>query len=241
MNYAPLLKKLGLTSEQSQIYLALLTLGQANVTDIARTIGMHRPMIYHHLPALLEQGLISQSSQGKRKVFIAESPEHLVDVVKRFSEELQTALPDLVSAYHGHQQPMIRYFPGAEGIRSAYEDLLRTVKKGDVVYRYESPLDRKRYAKYQPREYADRILQGREIEWFIITNDVTRKTKRLERLYKTVPLGESEFRYDISQFIYANKVSFIDYQNEVASIIESPTFADFQRKIFKLLFDRLAE
>lgn len=240
MHTRDLLKKLGLTDEQAKIYVTLLKLAQATITELAKATGMHRPAIYHHLPPLLEQGLISQSQKGRRRIFVAESPEHLTDVVKRFGEELQTALPDLLSTYRTHQtQPVIRYFQGAKGIRSAYEDLLRTVKKGDVVYRYESPLDRKRYAKYQPREYAERILQGREIEWMIITNDATRKTKRLERLYKTVPLGEHEFRYDISEFIYHNKVSFIDYKNEVASIIESHEFADFQRKIFRLLFDRL--
>lgn len=242
MKTSQMLQKIGLEPTQIRIYLALLKRVQGSISDIVRATGLHRPAIYHHLPALMEHGLVSQSQKGRRSVYIAESPEHLTDVLKRLNEELQNALPDLLSAYRQTQtQPMIRYFQGAEGIRSAYEDLLRTVKKGDIVYRYESPLDYKKYGKYMPREYYERILKGCEVEWLIITNKTTlaRKTKRLERLYKTVPLGENQFMYDISQFIYGKKVSFIDYRNEVASIIESATFAGFQRKIFKLLFDRL--
>ncbi len=242
MKTKEILQKIGLEPEQSRIYLALLKLGQAGISDIAKTTGLYRPAIYHHLPLLIERGLVSQAEKGRRKVFVAESPEHLADVVKRLGEEVQSALPELLAAYRGNQaQPMIRYFQGADGLRSVYEDLLRTVKKGDVVYRYESPKDHKKYGKYIPREYFDRILDQREVDWLIITNKATRarKTNRMERVYKTVPLESDQFMYDISQFIYRDRVAFIDYQSETASIIESPTFADFQRKIFKLLFDRL--
>lgn len=237
-----ILTKIGLAPEQVRIYLALLGLVRGNISDIAKATGMHRPAIYHHLPALLERGLVSQSQNGRRTIFVAESPEHLTDVVKRLDEELQGALPDLLANYRGNEtQPVIRYFQGAQGIRSAYEDLLRTIKKGDVVYRYESPQDYKKYGKYKPREYVDRILDKKEVDWLIITNDPQRdrRVPRLERLYKTVPLAADKFTYDISQFIYGKKVSFIDYRHEIASIIESPSFAGFQRKIFKLLFDRL--
>lgn len=242
MKNVALLEKLGLHTQASEIYLALLSIGQGTVSDIAHATKQHRPAIYHHLPELLEKGLVSQTKKGQRTLYVPESPEHLLDVAKRFTEEIQNALPELTAAYQGKQkQPMIRYFQGAEGIRSAYEDLLRTMKKGQVIYRYESPEDHRKYEKYIPREYRDRVLDGKEVDWLIITNKFTmdRKRKRLERLYKCVPPEEAKFMYDISAYIYSHKVAFIDYRNEMASIIESATFAGFQRKIFKMLFDRL--
>ncbi len=237
-----ILQDIGLSAEQIRIYMALLSAVQASISEIAKITGLHRPSIYHQLPGLIERGLISQTQKGKRKLFVAESPEHLHNVIKRLDEKLDTSMPELMSRYRVHDmQPMIRYFQGPEGIRQAYEDLLSTIKKGDIVYRYESPQDYKTYNKYKPREYYDRILTKREVEWLIITNDSQRdlRTKRYERLYKTVPHGAQRFTYDISQYIYRNKVAFIDYKHEVVSIIESETFSDFQRKIFKLLFDRL--
>lgn len=237
-----LLQDIGLSTEQIRIYIALLSATQASISEIAKTTGMHRPAIYHQLPGLIERGLVSQTQKGKRKLFVAESPEHLHNVIKRLDEKLDASMPELMSRYRVHDMlPMIRYVQGPDGIRQAYEDLLRTIKKGDIVYRYESPRDYKTYNKYKPREYYDRILTKREVEWLIITNDPRRdlRTKRYERLYKTVPHGVEQFTYDISQFIYGHKVAFIDYKHEIVSIIESKTFADFQRKIFKLLFDRL--
>lgn len=242
MKNVSVLKKLGVSAPASTIYLALLKNGQGTISQIATATGQHRPAIYRHLPELMEQGLVSQSRKGQRTLYVAESPEHLLDVAKRYTEELESALPDLVSTYRSHQtQPMIRYFQGQEGIRSVYEDFLRTIKKGDVVYRYESPENHRLYEKYIPKEYRRRVLEQGEVDWLIITNKQTmeRKRKRLERIYKSVPPTEAMFMYDISEYIYGHKVAFIDYRNEVASIIESKTFAGFQRKIFKMLFDRL--
>jgi hypothetical protein len=47
------------------------------------------------------------------------------------------------------------------------------------------------------------------------------------------------FAYDISHIIYGDKVAFIDFSSETAYILESPAFARFQQKIFRLLFDKL--
>ena len=66
-----------------------------------------------------------------------------------------------------------------------------------------------------------------------------RKSNRLHRLIKTVPAKYDLFSYDITQLIYKDKVAFIDFGSLSAAIIENPTFAEFQRKIFKLLFDKL--
>jgi sugar-specific transcriptional regulator TrmB len=241
MEIPSVLRQLGLTDPQSRVYLALLRRGPSNITDIAGETGMHRPVVYRDLPELQRLRLVTSSKAGKRTVYAAEPPARLVDMARQLEERLQEALPDLISSSHAAAKPIVRHFQGPQGIRAAYEDLLATVRKGDVVHRYESPIDRRRYAKYQPKAYFDRILAKGEVEWFIITNDPNRAkvSKRLERAYRTVPLDADQFKHDISQFIYHDKVSYIDFAHEVATIIESLSFADFQRKIFKLLFDRL--
>lgn len=77
---------------------------------------------------------------------------------------------------------------------------------------------------------------------FVITNEATesRRRNRIERYAKVVPKSFDPFEYNITQIIYGNNVAFIDYDSETASLIENPTFARFQRQIFKLLFSKLA-
>ena len=74
-----------------------------------------------------------------------------------------------------------------------------------------------------------------------ITNKKTHeaRSKQLERYSKYIPHSEDPFEYNITQLIYGDKVAFIDYDTETASIIESSKFAQFQRQTFKLLFSAL--
>ncbi len=233
---------LGLNNEECQMYRALLEKGALSISELAEYTGLYRPLLYRHLPKLIEKSLINESKRGKRKVYSAEDPRNLKQLAHQIEYTLNAELPILQQVYAASlSRPVIRYYYGVHGIRNAYFDLLRTIKKGDTVYRYESPQNHKAYERYVPDEYRDRILQKTEVDWLIITNETTRnrKTKRLGRSLKATPSGYGSFVYDITQFIYHDKVSFIDFKNETASIIESPTFAEFQRKIFKMFWDRL--
>ena len=75
----------------------------------------------------------------------------------------------------------------------------------------------------------------------MITNlpNKLQKRPRLEREVKAVPPDFDLFEYNVSQIIYGNKVAVIDYNTETAVVIENPTIAKFQEKIFQLLFRKL--
>ncbi|MDP3771421.1 MAG: hypothetical protein Q8R16_03925, partial [bacterium] len=59
------------------------------------------------------------------------------------------------------------------------------------------------------------------------------------RAVKVVPPAYNLFQYDVVQLIYANKVAFMDYNTETALIIENSAVAEFQKNMFKLLYDKL--
>lgn len=237
-----LLGKLGLREHESYVYEALLKMGLGGVSEIAESTTLYRPAVYAALGSLIDRGLVTVSRKGKRRVYIAESPQQLEKLVNALERDLQGNLPELMSMYtSATNRPFIRYFEGVKGIRHVYEDILRTLKKGDVAYRYESPKNHKEYARFIPDEYRRRMLDQTEVDWYIITNEITfkRKKRRLGRLFKMIPPDYDLFVFDITQHIYGNKVAFIDFKNETASIIESVGFAQFQKKIFLLLFDKL--
>lgn len=237
-----LLTKLGLRPIESAIYEALVASGALSVAAIAEKTGLYRPQIYKYLPLLITKGLVAESRHGKRKTFIAESPrqlERLVDVLKG---EVHEHLPGLMDLYNSSQtKPTVHYFEGDSGIRHVFADLVATVKKGEVYYRYESPKNYHSVRKYMPKEYITRIRDKGEVGRYIITNKITgdQKRPRLNRSIKVVPPQYDLFVYDISQIIYGTKVAFVDYRSKTVTLIDSPIFAEFQRKIFKLLFDKL--
>jgi len=243
MKNEQLLQKLGLSDEESRIYLSLLDLGSANISEIAKGSGLYRPVIYKYLPGLIAKGLVSQSKMGKRAVYSAESPRSLEKQIDNMREEFDQALPSLLSSYKTRcKKPIIRFFRGKKGIAFIYEDMVNTCEKGDVIYRYESPKDYKKNKKYYPALYfAKAGCKHSEIEKFVITNEKTQeiRSQQLERYSKPIPASYDPFDYNITQLVYGNKVAFIDYDNETASIIEGASFAQFQIKLFKLLFNKL--
>lgn len=67
----------------------------------------------------------------------------------------------------------------------------------------------------------------------------TPKQKRLERDIVVIPKEYDEFDQDVTMTIYGDKVAFIDFGAENSIIIENPMIADFQKKLFKLLYKKL--
>ncbi|NCO31477.1 hypothetical protein GW891_01310 [bacterium] len=75
----------------------------------------------------------------------------------------------------------------------------------------------------------------------VITNDYLNNLKgnKLDKEVVIVPKNFDLFEDNITKIIYANKVAIIDYNTEESFIIESYIFANFEKKLFKLLFNFL--
>ena len=237
-----ILTKIGLSSIEAKIYQVLISQGVMSVAAIAQRTGLYRPQIYKYIPILIGKDLVAESRHGRRKVYMAESPRRLEKIADNIKVDVQRQIPELLQIYNSSEtKPAVSYFEGERGIRHVYEDLVATCKKGDIFYRYESPRNYRATRKYIPHAYLERIRDRVEVERLIITNEITRqqKKRRLGRLIKVVPPKYDLFDYDITQLIYGDKVAFIDFRSETVTLIDSPIFAEFQKKIFKLLFDKL--
>lgn len=56
---------------------------------------------------------------------------------------------------------------------------------------------------------------------------------------RSIPMNYDLFDDNIGKIIYGNKVAIIDYSTSMSFIIENKKFAEFEKKIFKLLFSYL--
>ncbi len=241
MRIEEILGSLGLRKDEIRLYLTLLEAPPATVSELARETGIHRPLIYRALPSLQEKGLISIVIKGKQKRYTAESPTRVEKLFRKLEQSFSVLLPALETSYTNREdRPVMKYYEGREGIRRVFDDLLDTLKKGEVFYRYSSRRATEDGEKYLPRNYRERRDQ-KQLERFVITNEATsrEKRKRLERALKVIPGKYGSFEYDVTQIIYGSKVAFIDYGSETASIIENPQMAAFQKHLFRVFFDSL--
>ena len=237
-----ILRTLGLTEKESDVYLSLLESGPALISQICRDTGFHRPTVYQISSSLQSKGLISITTLGKQKRFVAETPEKLRALFEMIKTDFQNFLPGIQDVYDNQdKRPLVKFFKGKKGVTSVIEDLLVSLKRGESYYRYGSKKAQMEVQKYLPKDYVDK-RESKQIGRYVITDQLSEHQKRrpsLDRFHKFISnnLGFSDC--NIIELIYKNKVVFADLGSVNAVIIENADVANFQKKIFMTLFNLL--
>jgi sugar-specific transcriptional regulator TrmB len=236
-----LLSRLGLSDTEREVYKYLFQNGKCSVVGIAKALSLHRPHLYRVLELLLDRGLVLTVIEGKRKQFVAAPPERVSDLFADLAQEMDEALPVLTREYAKSQEtPTITHHEGRSGVTGIFADLVESTKRGETFYRYSSEKDLSHTNTYLPRDYRKK-RDEKKLERFVITAPRIGKGKkvRMERAMKYIPEGFDLFDQDIIELIYAHKVAFIDLNTESGFVIESAPLADFHKKLFRLLYQKL--
>lgn len=239
MDPKPLLQRLGLSEHESRLYVGLIESGPSTIAAIAKKTGLHRPTVYSVVDDLIERGLVTPGQRGARTFFTAEPPEKLQYLLEDAQRDLYQLIPELKALVETkNKRPVSKLLEGKQGIAFVFDDLVKTLKHGDVFYRYSSA--RQSRDAYLPKNYRE-IRDQKKLERFVITNptQAAGKGPRMERAVKVVPEKYGLFDQDVTQVIYGNKVAFIDYNSETALLVENPALAAFQKNLFKMLYDKL--
>ena len=109
-------KNLGFQENDAKVYLALLELGKATVTEIGKVTKMNRTTGYDILERLCLNGVANRLTIGKKNMYIAEPPVRLKQYLKNKKqkiennlEKLETFFPDLNSLYKTDLKPCIKF------------------------------------------------------------------------------------------------------------------------------------
>lgn len=89
------LTSIGLSRNESAIFLDLLRNGMSSAVDVAGRVGVHRPNIYDSLRRLKEMGLIIEIIDGSGKVFKALDPERLKLYLQQRQEDVNRLIDEL--------------------------------------------------------------------------------------------------------------------------------------------------
>lgn len=237
--YTRILHALGLTGHASQVYLYLLRNGEALPINISRGLKMHRPAVYKALTELEELSLVLLSSIGKRTVYVAESPNKLEGIFRSIERGFFDSIEDMHKEYEaGGTKPTVSIQEGDDAVRDAYSDVVHSLGKDEAYYRYSS-IAHFNKNQYIPKDYKE-VRDKKGLERFVITGSKNTPHKNLlGRSVKVVPKEYDLFQDGINVLIYKDKVAVIDYISDTTITIKHKVFAEFQKKIFKLLFSKL--
>ncbi len=236
------LTKLGLSEEESKVYIALLELGTGVASTVAKQAKIPRVNCYHHLENLITKGLVSSYEQNAVKHFTAESPETLVEQQKEKLGVAEGLIPQLLSLSHAlAYKPKIRFVEGIEGIKALYNEVAQT--KDELV----GYTDLKHFAKLFPdfmKEYCARKVKNRvkmrmispsSPEALSFAKDFYPK-KFDQSLLEIFFVNPKEFPFENDIVIYENKVAIVSLNPKelIGVVIESPVYAKTEKAIFGL-------
>lgn len=233
---------LGLNDKEAKVYVATLFIGPAAVMKIAEQADVKRATAYVILEQLAEMGLVSESTEANKTVYLAEDPEALkrwLDRQKQVVAERQEALADLSSELlsvrrtEDKDAPVVRFYRGAEGIASVFAESVRKSKFKDVVYGFTDQDEAKKimpnHAKKSPAARLKKKISSKVLYWST-QEELSPSVKLLREVkkLKEPPLA------DIS--LYTDRASLVSYhgQDAVAIVIESKEIVGALRQLFEL-------
>ena len=233
------LETIGLTKNQSSVYISLLKLGSSTGHGIIKESGLHRAIVYDCLEKLQEFGLVSFVVKDYKKYFQAAKPKKLLDYLDEKKEFISQLLPQL-EKLEGMKKEEINEFiyKGKEGLKTIHAEMLR--EGTDVLMIGAKGIIFDELPYFMPHFEKERLKKKLK---FIGLWD---KKEVKERLLKQ-PLFEGKslpngFDSDAVVNIFGNKVAIVLWKERfpTAFVIDNKSVADSFRKWF-LLISKVSE
>ena len=237
-----ILEEAGLTKNEIEVYKALLQLGSITAGPLTKKAGIHRSRVYEALNRLTEKGMVSYSIQANRKFFKAQDPETLINFIEEKKDRVKEIIPELkaMQAFLPEKHEA-NLFEGYKGIKSIFENITNTLKKGDevLVFGARSGQDMAPEVWQTFFKHLDKKrLEKGIIQKFIYNEDL--RDSAIVKTYQKARLTEVRFiaQKTIAGInIHGDNVAFIVWKKKpYGFVITSNDVADTFREHFRILW-----
>lgn len=229
------LQELGFSEKEVRVYLALLELGSAVASDIAKKAGLKRSTAYVILESLAGRGLTSMVERRGVQLYSAAPPEQLVQYLKGmasrysgFADAAKELLPEFPAPSRGNtiSTPKVHFFKGGEGVKTVYEDTLASLEEIRVHAAFA-------HGQRTPTESPQKKL---DIKMQIVFPEPSGKGKKTvsdkDALRKALITSREKSGVSSEINVYDDRVVFISTAEDFAFVVESRELADALRKTF---------
>lgn len=238
MNLATHLQQLGLSDQETNIYLAALKLGTSKASAIAAEAGMKRTTVYHELKLLAQKGFILVQFSGTERRYRAQPPNKLATYYRNKLQSFEQIIPQLLELERKHAQTVgIRFIETVTELSRFYEDILAEYEKrsyliiGDA-HGWQSVAP-EFFNDYRRRRAAAKIKTK-----LLLTADskvINPTDPTLLREVRYLPIG---YHCKTTIDIYDDKILIISPElTSLAVVIEIPAMTDIFKMVFGVMWD----
>jgi len=246
-NHNEKLERIGLTKDQSAVYLYLIRNGNMPANLLARRLGISRTLMYKILEDLISRTLVFKDESFKVTRFSAAHPYSLRSIAEegqKSADELARSIEQIIGPLAAEfnlqsQKPSVHFMEGLDGLTTVLED---TLTSSEPIYMYvdtdtleqelldiDSVYVKKRLKKGIPKK----ILMARTA-----ASEAYSKENQSELTQTRLISSDSIPHFYSFMKIYDKKVCFISYKegNITSTIIYDESIYTMQRFIFEALW-----
>lgn len=239
------LATIGLTKGERKVYLALLALGSTTTGPLIKSSGISGSKMYEVLDRLMKKGLVSMVLLNGVHRYEATNPERLLDYleekIKTIQEEklkVHRIVPALLLQSRQAQYSIVKAFMGFEGLKTANEDILHHLRKGEEWLDMGLTGQPKAWEIYFNKKQQERAAKG--IVYKLLLNEqYSSLYEQRKALPKTnVRFLPRSFAMPIAIQIYRDRtiIMILLKEQPLAILMESAPITVSFRKYFSLLW-----
>lgn len=231
-----ILEDLGLSTNESKIYLCLLSIGSSPVTNIAKECKLHRANVYDSVKKLIEKGLVTHIKKDNTTLYGAVNPHALLRIAKAKEESVKKILPQLMlSKKLAKKEQDAQIVDGVDGFINSIYDLLDYNKE---FVTYGVPINVPELIKTKiPHFHKERIKRKINIR-HVYNHDALNRIDFLNTLpYTEARHLPASFDSKVDTTVCGDEVLITHWVRPVVTIrIKNKVIADSYRKYFELLW-----
>lgn len=229
------LRDLGLSKNETKIYLAVAELGSTPIGNIAKKIKIHRSNVYDAIEGLIKRGLVSHIVKDKTKHYQITNPQNLLNMLREKEEQIKTILPQLELLNNMAVKNEAQVMEGVQAAKRTMDNFL-TYKDTILVMGVSSNVADVMGAfliHYHKRRIKEKIVMKH-----IYNTDAYVRIKILKKMdFTEVRILPNEFNSPVATNIVGEEVTFIHWtKNPVIIRIKNKIIANAYKKYFEMLW-----
>lgn len=240
-----ILLKIGLTLQESRVYICLLELQEAQTGNLCKFVNIASSNIYNILDSLIRKGLVSYRVQNNIKIFMPASPDVLNELFlekqKKIDEE-RKEIAEVITNLKRREvaEPAIsnyKYYEGFVGIKSMWYEIRKIMSNKTITKIHTARKGSyERLVGFYTEYHKERVKKNIKIRMIFPREEVELAKKRKN---KHTEIRFMKLKNEAEWGVMGDKI-FIQYittKQPRAFLIKDEVFA----KTFEQVFDKLWE
>lgn len=218
------LTQIGLTEGESQVYNALIELGQTTAGKIIKKANIASSKVYDVLHKLQTKGLVGYVVKQNIKYYNATPPERLVDFLEEKKEILTSAqekikeVIPLIQAKREEQEEKnnVTVYTGPLGPKIVLKETIEAGRRGEKLMGFGT--DEDPYKDYLPANIEEHFRDQKKykVKWHLLFTKGTWSSPSPLAEIRFLPKGQN---MPVRTMIYGNKVAIVDFNKPFTTII----------------------